>query len=111
MVCGPKYVRSYNRQTVKEFKQELKRVFDLDPNVVQLYCRQIYDDKLLDDDFELRTQVIKPFLLISATTACDTDGTKNVTEAFMKMSEYLSDILTFYIEDINKGMIYRTHSR
>lgn len=108
IIDGPKYIRAYQNQTVKEFKQELKKHFNLDPNTVQLLCQDIQQDKLLDDDLVLERHSGQLFK-IGATDSYEPGMLKNLQESvFFRMCEYLGDIVTFYVDTskVTKGKFY-----
>ncbi|XP_001599376.2 ubiquitin carboxyl-terminal hydrolase 47 [Nasonia vitripennis] len=99
IVDGPKYIRANQKQTIQEFKQELKKHFNLDPNTVQLLCQEIQQNKLLDDDLVLESKYSGHLFKIGATDSYEHEMLMNLEESvFFKMCEYLDDIVTFYVD-------------
>ena len=89
----PKYVRAYVKQTIKEYKNELAKYFNVDPNHIILKSQCILPDKTLPDDYEF-----------SATLSCNytyrvcvTDDQANMS-VFNEMSKLVENLVTFYID-------------
>jgi hypothetical protein len=100
LIDYPKYVRAYKKQSIKEYKQELTKYFDVNPDNLQLICSSIQLKKLEDDFvFELKYSCFP--LYICATEIYEAEP------MFFKMSEhkYLHNIFTFDLDvsDISRG--------
>ncbi|XP_011494719.1 PREDICTED: ubiquitin carboxyl-terminal hydrolase 47 [Ceratosolen solmsi marchali] len=93
LIDFPKYVRAHVNQTIKEYKQELKKYFDIDPNIIQLLCPDIQPKKL-EDDFVFEMQYSNCNFNICATEISEAEP------VFFKMSEkeYLNNIFTFDLD-------------
>ncbi|KAJ8666944.1 hypothetical protein QAD02_008606 [Eretmocerus hayati] len=103
--AGPRYVRGYIKQTIKEYKEELIKYFDLNPRCTKLYSPDILPGELMDDDFEFEDNLSSTYAYkVYATTNYDGEEINGENKrsfresVFYKLATCLEDSVTFYID-------------
>ncbi|XP_023248211.1 ubiquitin carboxyl-terminal hydrolase 47 isoform X2 [Copidosoma floridanum] len=103
LIDGPKYVRAYAEQSIREYKQQLKKYFNIDPEVVQLMIPEILPNELMKDDekFEGNISGTYPYKVIATEFYNTCKEKKFQYSDYLDMSSRLIDTVTFYIDSSN----------
>lgn len=92
-------MRAYRDQSIKEYKQELKKHFNVDPNHLYLLGKEILPKKILDDDYKFESDLSLRYPYKIYVTEMDLTTLQDIADSsFYEFSEDIDLTKTFFID-------------